>query len=264
MFALPFAARADLALETETARLLPAGHVDLSAAFEFQTSRDGREYAAPLALEFGIFDRLELLIEPVAITSIQPKSGPSATGLGDTEVTLTFLAVKEQPFLPALAFAGEVKFPTARNLQIGSREFDYRVYAVVSKRLDDVDLHFNLGYNIITAPPGLRSRNPIDLELAAEWFFHPRFDLLAEVTYVGSSLRGTIAGEIPAAAITSRLALPTSSKGGGAITPELAGREIVGTVGIRSHITRNLDLFGTFSYDNNDAKLFRTGITLKY
>ena len=133
--ALPIAARADLALETETARLLPAGHVDLSAAFEFQTSSGGREYATPLAIEFGIFDRLELLIEPVAITSIQPKGGESATGIGDIETTLAFLVLKEQPFVPAIAIAGEVKFPSAGDRQIGSGEFDYRIYAVASKRL---------------------------------------------------------------------------------------------------------------------------------
>jgi len=33
---------------------------------------------------------------------------------------------------------------------------------------------------------------------------------------------------------------------------------------VRFHLTQNLDLFGTFSYDNNDAKLFRTSISLKF
>ena len=38
----------------------------------------------------------------------------------------------------------------------------------------------------------------------------------------------------------------------GTATPEIAGEEIVGTVGVRYHLTKNLDLFGSFSYDNTD------------
>jgi hypothetical protein len=39
---------------------------------------------------------------------------------------------------------------------------------------------------------------------------------------------------------------------------------LVGSVGVRAHTTRHIDVFGSFSYDNNNAKLFRTGVTVKY
>jgi len=45
---------------------------------------------------------------------------------------------------------------------------------------------------------------------------------------------------------------------------KLAGEELVGSVGVRAHTARHVDVFGSFSYDNNDAKLFRTGVTVKY
>ena len=48
------------------------------------------------------------------------------------------------------------------------------------------------------------------------------------------------------------------------LTPEIAADELVGSVGIRAHAARHVDVFGSFSYDNNDAKLFRTGVTIKY
>jgi len=243
----------DLAIETETARVLEPGHFEFGAAGEFQTSPNGLEYALPMAVEFGVFHHLELLIEPVPFTSIRPKGGGSATGVGDLETTLTYLVVEEKKYVPALALAGEVKIPTARNSQIGSGEYDYRIYAVASKRLGNVDLHMNLGYNITGAPPGVETQNPFDVEVAVEWFVHPRFDLFAEVTYVGSSSPAGGEGALPGVAI-----------GEAGNTPEIAANELVGSVGIRGHVNRHLDIFGSFSYDNNNAKLFRTGFAIKF
>src|SRR4030081_3308342 len=78
---------ADLAMETETARILEPGHFEISSAFEFQTDPGGKEYALPMAFEIGIYRHLELLIEPVPITSIRPKGTEAATGVGDLETT---------------------------------------------------------------------------------------------------------------------------------------------------------------------------------
>jgi hypothetical protein len=244
----------DLAIETDTARVLEPGHFEFGAAGEFQTSPNGSEYALPLAVEFGVFHHLEVLIEPVPFTSIHPKASERATGMGDLETTLTYLIVEEKKYVPAFALAGEVKIPTARNSQIGTGEYDYRIYAIASKRLGNVDLHMNLGYNITGSPPGVKTRNPFDVAIAAEWFVHPRFDLFTEVTYVSSSSRSAaVEGTLPDVAIAA---------GGG--PPEIAGSELVGSVGIRAHVNRHLDVFGSFSYDNNDAKLFRTGFAVKF
>jgi hypothetical protein len=254
-------ARADLAMETETARILEPGHFEISTAFEFQTAPDGREYALPMAVEVGVYRHLELLIEPVAVTSIQPKNGGTATGVGDLETTLTYLIIEEKKYVPALALAGEVKFPTAGNTQIGSGEFDYRFYAVASKRLGDFDVHLNLGYNVIGSPPGVDTKNPLDVEAGVEWFAHPKFNIFAEINYIGSSIGSNAAAEGGAAA--PRLA-PADASDGAAGTPEIAAEEIIGTIGVRVHAARYMDVFGSFSYDNNNAKLFRTGLSIKY
>ncbi|MEP7016367.1 MAG: transporter [Verrucomicrobiota bacterium] len=250
--------RADLAIETETARVLEPGHFEIGTAFEFQTSPSGKEYALPMAIEFGVFHHLEVLIEPVPFTSIQPKGGESATGIGDLETTLTYLVIEEKQYVPAIAIAGEIKFPTAGNTLIGSGEFDYRIYAIASKRLGPVDVHFNLGYNIVGSPPGVSTQNPVDVEVGAEWFVHPKFDVFAEINYVGSSSGSSseTGGAATARAVTQ--AEP------GGVTAEIAGEEIVGTAGVRVHLARHVDMFGSFSYDNNNDKLFRTGVTIKY
>ena len=83
------------ALETETARILHAGSFEFSNSFEFQTSSEGTETAAPFVFEYGITDRLELLVEPVPFTAIRPKAGRRATDTGDMEVTYSYLLRQE-------------------------------------------------------------------------------------------------------------------------------------------------------------------------
>lgn len=275
-------AYADLAIETETARLVQPGHFEAGAALELQTSPNGKEYAVPLAFEFGVSKRLEVLIEPVPVTSIRPPGSAAATGFGDVETTLTYLLRPEKLSCPALALGGEIKIPTAHNRQIGSGKFDYRLYGIASKRMGQFDLHANLGYNIIGAPAGVRTRNPLDLELAAEWFVNKKFNLFAEVTYVGSSFGGVRSTGLPPAggggaggggtpggegpnSIFRRS--DTSDNGGGGLgvsTPEVAGKEVVGSIGLRTRLTNSSDFFSSFSYDNNRAKLLRTGVAWRF
>lgn len=252
-------ARADLALETETARVLPAGQATAGSAFEFQTSPNGTEYAVPLAFEFGVVKDFELMIEPVAFTAILPRGGGSSYGFGDVETTATYRFLQETPLLPALALAGEVKLPTASSTQIGSGEFDYRLIAIASKRIADVDLSFNFGYTFTGSPPGARTRNPIDVALSAEWFLAPKCDLFVEVSYVASSVHTT--GDVTSA--ESPDGVPTVSNES-LTTPELAGKEIVGSAGARFHLTEQFDLFGGVSYDNAHATLLRTGINFRF
>src|SRR4030088_1438112 len=83
LFVLLLAARSALAqapLETETARLPARGTLMLGTIYEFQTSPQGTEHALPFAFEYGITDRVALLVEPVAFTTIRPKLGRRATG----------------------------------------------------------------------------------------------------------------------------------------------------------------------------------------
>src|SRR5258705_12915629 len=109
-------------LETETARLLPARWWKVGNAFEFQSSSEGTEAAIPFAFEYGLSDRLELLVEPVPYTAIRPNAGRHATGAGDVEATVTGLLRHESHSVPAFALAAEVKFATARDSLIGSGE----------------------------------------------------------------------------------------------------------------------------------------------
>jgi hypothetical protein len=234
-------------LETETARLRRKGAVQLGVNFEYQTSSEGRESAIPFTFEYGINDRLELVVEPVAATRLRPKTGTRASGAGDTEVTLQYLAVREGRW-PALALGGEIKFPTARNSLIGTGRTDFAGILIASKRIGNVDTHLNLVYTFIGRPSGAALSNTVGGAAAVMVPVGRRFRAFSEVLAFTSAGGGEGA----------TLPIPGSS-----IVPEAAGQEFVGTAGVGMYIKPRWFLSFGVSYDNTHAVLFRPGITFR-
>jgi outer membrane putative beta-barrel porin/alpha-amylase len=233
-------------LETETARPLGRGVLELGTNFEYQTSSEGSETALPLAVEYGVGDRWELLVEPVAYTAIRPKVGTRATGIGDMELTVTYLARRESGGTPAVALAGEVKFPTARNTLIGTGKTDLAGYLIASKRLGRFDTHANLGYTIVGHPAGAQLKNIFNFALASELSLGTRSELY---------------GEILANTASSSAAEPTGPVVSGTSTPEAPSGEIVTSIGVARYVVPSLRLSLGLSVDNNGAVLFRPGFT---
>jgi len=235
---LPGAVAAQI-LETETTRLVPAGVLEVGSNFEYQRSGDGSETALPFAFTYGVTNRLELMVEPVVYTTIHPKTGPRATGVGDLEATLTYRLRTESRSVPSFAIASEVKFPTARNTLIGTGKTDFTSYLIASKRFERLDLHANIGYTLVGQPAGIALDNTLNGALGAIWRLSSWTELFGEL-----------------------LANTSSAPGGQAensTTPEAAGGEVVGTVGIARQIGSNFHLAFGISYDNNGAVLLRPG-----
>ena len=232
-------------LETETARLLPAHWWKIGNAFEFQRSSEGTEAAMPLAIEYGIRDDLELLVEPVPYTAIRPKVGRRATGVGDIEATLTGRVRQESRRGPALAFAAEVKIPTARDSLIGSREPDYSAYVIASKRFGRVDTHVNVAYTLVGRQDNVQLNNIVSFAVAG--------------VYRRAMSRTQLFGEV----LGNTAAVPgIESTVSGA--PEVAGGELVGTLGAGREVGSGVLLYFAVSYDNNNAVLLRPGITWRF
>ena len=145
------------ALETEESAPLNQFQVEVGTGLEFQTSSEGTETALPLAFEFGLLDKLTLLVEPVGFTSINPTSGQDALGIGDLELTLFYQVFHERTIAPSISLAGEVKLPTARNLSIGSGKTDYTPFIIVSKSTGPFFTSINLGYSFIGKPKGVNA-----------------------------------------------------------------------------------------------------------
>jgi hypothetical protein len=111
-------------------------------------------------------------------------------------------------------------------------------------------MHANLGYTFVGSPSGVQLKNFFDYALAAEYHVNPKLDLVTELIGNGSSL--DTAEGAPA--------------GGGepTLSPEAAGNEVVGMIGARYFPARNVALALGVTYDNNNAWLFRPGITWSF
>lgn len=233
-------------LETETARPLRAGELEVGAGYEFQHSREGNETAIPFAFELGITNRLGLLVEPVAYTAIRPKIGSSATGVGDLEITANYLLRGESGRVPAFALALEEKIPTAKNNLIGTGKADHAAYLIASKRFGQFDTHANVGYTIVGSPKGLSLSNRIMGALAGELSLTPSTLLYGEV------LASTAAGGGEGAA-----AAP-----GASVVPEASGDQIFGTLGIAHSFLPGSRFSLGVTRDNVGAMQLRPGLTL--
>ena len=243
-------AHAQQPLETETARPPLSGSFEVQTTLEYQTSKDGTETAIPFGAEYGITDRLSIMAEPVFYTAIHPKLGRAVHGVGDLEGTLSYLALHERRHLPALAFAGEVKVPTARKILIGSGETDYSVFLIASKRAGKFDTHANIGYTIVGKPAGSHLKNIGVFAVAEEYFVNRNWVLLGEVL---ANTASTAGGEA------------TTTLGNlGGVVPEAPAGELVGMVGFRRRIREHLFFTFGVNYDNNGALLFRPGLTFDF
>ncbi len=235
-------------LETETARFLSAGQFEVGGALEWQTSAEGYERAVPMALEYGLSERLAVLVEPVAYTAILPKRGAHARGIGDLEMTGLYLLRAESTVMPAFALAAEVKLPTTRNPLIGTGQADASGYLIASRRISRVDLHANLGYTFNGSPPGTHLQGTFNAALAAEVWLAPQVEVFGEALGTTSSAPEG-GGDNPALI--------------GTIAPEAAGGELVGTLGFGVRMAPGALLSLSLSYDNNSAILVRPAITLR-
>ena len=236
-------------LETESARVLPSHGWEVGYAFEAQTSYEGTERAMPLALEYGLSDKVELMVEPVAYTAIRPKAARKAIGAGDLEVTLTYKVRQESPRAPAWAVAGELKIPTARNQFIGTGRPDYAAYLSESKRIGRLDTHAHVSYTFVGQPSGAQLGNIVGFGLAAVYPASTRIDIYGEILSNTASTPGGEGGG-PAGV-------------GVPVVPEAAGGELVRTLGTAWHVKRWLTLYVSGSRDNIGATLLRSGFILR-
>jgi len=193
-------ANADLVLETETAELGNRGDQLISTAIQYERERDGSHaWLTVNQYEIGVTDRAELLIEPFFYEWIHPKGGDPTSGVGDLEITPSYMVFLEQPVLPAVVLALKIKVPTATNPEIGTGELDYYPYVILGKHIGDWVFNANLGEDVITSPPGQPLRNQFIWDFSVERKITPAWSVYVEAFSNSSPAigeHGTTAGAL--------------------------------------------------------------------
>lgn len=237
-------------LETEDALPLTPGQVELGGGLEYQTSKEGKESALPLALEYGLSKRFTLLVEPVAFTNIHPKTGRRVTGFGDLEMTLFYQLLKETKGFPAISLSAEIKLPTAKDTLIGTGKTDFTPFLIASKTTGKFFTSINFSYTFLGRPPGVIASNLFNYALGTIFQASEKSIIFGEVYGNTSALGGS---DVPEG---STPPLP----GNPAKTTEISGGETVASIGYGYYVNKKLQLSFGVSYDNNNAILFRPGI----
>lgn len=195
-------AHADLVLETETAELGKKGDFLFSQAIQVDREKDGGSTIATVnQFEFGLSDRAELLIEPFFYEWNNPKVGKSFQGVGDLEITPSYMVMidDEKSWLPSALLAFKLKVPTATNRDIGTGEFDYQPYIILGKNFGSWICNFNLGYDFVTSSKDEKLKDQIISDFSVEYKFTPKFSMFAEIFANSSPAKGengTFAGAI--------------------------------------------------------------------
>lgn len=116
VFSLIGTANADLVLETETAELGKKGDWLFSQAIQVDHEKDGgRSIFTVNQYEYALTSKAEILIEPFFYEWNNPKSGRTVDGVGDLEITPSYMVMidDEKSWLPAALLAFKLKVPTA-------------------------------------------------------------------------------------------------------------------------------------------------------
>lgn len=195
------AGRADLVLETETAELGKKGTLGISAGVQFERERDGSTTIFTLnQFEYAITDRAEILIEPFFYEWDRPKDDAHFGGMGDLEITPSYMIVVEKPSVPAIVLAFKLKVPTGRMPEISTGKYDYLPYIILGKTWGKWVFNANFGYNFITSPSADEPlKNQFIYDFSAEYKLTDRWSVFGEI-FANSSpalgQRGTFSGAL--------------------------------------------------------------------
>src|SRR5205814_1715516 len=102
--------------------------------------------------EYGVTDRAEILIEPFLYERDKPKGEKRFDGMGDLEITPSYMVVLEEPSFPAVVLAFKLKVPTGKEPDISTGKYDYYPYVILGKHVEHWIFNANFGVNFITSP----------------------------------------------------------------------------------------------------------------
>ncbi len=121
-------------------------------------------------------------------------------GLGDLEITPSYMVILEGDWTPAVVTSFKIKVPTARDTDIGTGKFDYYPYLILGKHIGKLDLNANLGVDFFGQPDeGPHPDNQFIYDLAGQSLVTDHLQIIAEIfgnSAPSADEDGTFAGSI--------------------------------------------------------------------
>jgi len=173
---LSFAARP---LSTDDAGVVDKDRFEIENGLEYTNQLD-KEVALNLVIKRGLLDNLDIGIE-IPYKFINFKQGTKTNGFDDIMVISKYNFLEED-ILPAMSVSFSLKTDSGNDdKSLGTGKREYAVNTILSKSLDKMVLHFNLGYVIKEDLPGEDLRDVLTYGLAIEYPLDEKLNLVAEI-----------------------------------------------------------------------------------
>ena len=175
---LLFAARP---LSTDDAGTVDQGEFEVEAGLEYVKQAD-KEVALSFVLKSGIFDNWDLGVE-LPYKFINFAGGAKTNGFDDLTVSTKYNFSEEIDILPAFSVSFSIKTDSGNDdKSLGTGKQEYAINTIFSKSLDQITLHFNLGYVNKNDLPEENLRGVLTYGLAMEYPLNQKFNLVGEIS----------------------------------------------------------------------------------
>ena len=158
------------------------GHLTLDTAGQLESDPDGRNFVIETGLQYQITRRFQLLAEFVPFESQRPNAGSGTSGIGDTDVTLSWLAGSGGGRLPTVVLGARAKLPTAGNGAIGTGKPDYAALFILGKELGELELSLETEYTTFGQSGGVKLRNQFVYAAISEYALNDFLAVYAELS----------------------------------------------------------------------------------
>lgn len=157
--------------------------VEYGVDADFEAEDFQNQIVLPLTLRFAASERLLLQLDLDTVTSQRSEGERRMTGVGDTRIGFQIVALKDQRGQPALAFAYFVKLPSAsEQKQLGTGRVDHRIVSLLSKKIGETDLDFNLAYLNVGREDSDRRASGGQAALSMTRKLNSRFSFIGELS----------------------------------------------------------------------------------
>lgn len=175
---LSFAARP---LATDDAGVVDKGRIEIETGLEYINLSD-KELGLSLCIKRGMFNNLDLGIE-FPYKFINFVEGAKTDGFDDITLTSKYNFLKENDVFPAASVSLSLKTDSGNNdKSLGTGKREYAVNAIMSKSLNSMAIHFNIGYSVKDDLPDDNSRDVLTYGLAVEFPLSEKVNLVGEIS----------------------------------------------------------------------------------
>jgi len=125
-----------------SASTVGAGNLVLGGSFFYGSNGDGLDYntyTLPVTVTYGFNDKFEGGLAVPVLMNVNPDNVSSESGFGDLNLSMKYAFQEETGEMPAMAFGGRLKLPTADDGKgLGTGDTDFGLFGTVDKMIGGI------------------------------------------------------------------------------------------------------------------------------